>query len=348
MPDRTYIELFAGAGGLSHGIELAGYKPYMLFDNDPRCAETLRMNMPDACVIEEDVRNVDFSPYRAEGITLLAGGVPCQPWSVAGKSKGFEDERNLWPYFLNAVREVRPQVVLAENVKGIMRPGFDEYRSYLVAQLSNPTVLRPSHETWEHHHERLTRLLRRPNMFQLSDLYSVQILELDAVNYSVPQRRKRVFFVAYRKDVRHRPLHLGLGAFKPVLRDVISGLPEPSSPEASACYHDHVFHPGAREYPGHTPMTLDQPAKTLKAGVHDVPGGEGVVRLDDGSIRYLTVRECARIQTFPDTWRFAGPRGAQMRQIGNAVPCNLGFFVAQGIRNSMDFGGSIVPGAPRP
>jgi DNA (cytosine-5)-methyltransferase 1 len=98
----------------------------------------------------------------------------------------------------------------------------------------------------------------------------------------------------------------------------------------------HVGWPGAREYPGHTPNDLDRPAKTIKAGVHGVPGGEGVLRLDDGSIRNLTVREVARIMTFPDDWWVSGSRSEQMRQLGNAVPVTLGHAVAGSVAKALN------------
>jgi DNA (cytosine-5)-methyltransferase 1 len=123
------------------------------------------------------------------------------------------------------------------------------------------------------------------------------------------------------------------------VRDAIAGLPEPLEPlEAKREYPGwlhHVGWPGAREYPGHTPNDLDRPAKTVKAGVHGVPGGETVLRRDDGSIRYMTVREVARIMTFPDTWRLAGPRGEQMRQLGNAVPVLLGQVMAEAVARAL-------------
>lgn len=343
MTEQNFIELFGGAGGLARGIEMAGYKLKAVYENDQRCCETLRMNLADPDVVhEQDVAKMGFYQYQDQ-VTLLAGGVPCQPWSVGGKSRGFEDPRNLWPEFLRAVREIHPKVVVAENVKGILRAGFEQYLLYLVAQLSNPYVQRTEGESWEHHHDRLTRLLRRPRMFLDSDLYSVSIHEVDAADYSVPQHRKRVFIIAYRRDVHHRPFHMRPGVFRPTIRDAIGDMPDPLTPEAELLW-DHDYHPGAREYKGHTAMDLDKPAKTLKAGVHGVPGGEGVIRLDDGSVRYLTVREAARLQTFPDNWRFAGPRGVQMHQIGNAVPPTLAFYMAEGIRASMDFSGSLVPG----
>jgi DNA (cytosine-5)-methyltransferase 1 len=115
------------------------------------------------------------------------------------------------------------------------------------------------------------------------------------------------------------------------LRDAIGDLPQPVVGAEHPSWLHHIGNPCAHEYPGHTPNGLDRPAKTIKAGVHGVPGGEGVVRLDDGSIRNLTVREVARIMTFPDDWWLAGPRTEQMRQLGNAVPVEL----ARAVGNSV-------------
>jgi DNA (cytosine-5)-methyltransferase 1 len=123
------------------------------------------------------------------------------------------------------------------------------------------------------------------------------------------------------------------------LRDAIRDMPEPLEPLEAKRGHpgwlDHVGWPGAREYAGHTPNELDRPAKTVKAGVHGVPGGETVLRRSDGSIRYMTVREVARVMTFPDSWRLAGPRGEQMRQLGNAVPVLLGQVMANAVAGAL-------------
>jgi DNA (cytosine-5)-methyltransferase 1 len=114
------------------------------------------------------------------------------------------------------------------------------------------------------------------------------------------------------------------------VRDAIAGLPDPQSKEA-AKFHNHVFNGGARTYPGHTGSPLDEPAKTLKAGVHGVPGGENMLAYPDGSVRYFTVREAARIQTFPDTYRFHGSWSETMRQLGNAVPVRLAEIVSRSV-----------------
>lgn len=118
------------------------------------------------------------------------------------------------------------------------------------------------------------------------------------------------------------------------VRDALVGLPEPTM-EASALFFDHVLQPGARVYPGHTGSFIDSPAKALKAGVHGVPGGENMLRRVDGSVRYFSVREAARLQTFPDGYRFSGPWSEAMRQLGNAVPVRLAQIVAGSIGRAL-------------
>ncbi|EHY9847274.1 DNA cytosine methyltransferase [Vibrio cholerae] len=130
------------------------------------------------------------------------------------------------------------------------------------------------------------------------------------------------------------------GFFRPAqkpwltVRDAIADLPEPSSPEALN-FNQHIFKDGARVYPGHTGSYIDEPSKALKAGAHGVPGGENMIRYEDGSVRYFTVRESARIQTFPDDYLFEGAWGEVMRQLGNAVPARLGMVVGQSVFNAI-------------
>jgi DNA (cytosine-5)-methyltransferase 1 len=121
------------------------------------------------------------------------------------------------------------------------------------------------------------------------------------------------------------------------VRDALAGLPDPEKePLTARCYHNHLFQPGARSYPGHTGSPLDEPAKTLKAGDHGVPGGENMLRRPDGSIRYLSVRESARLQTFPDAFLFHGSWTETMRQLGNAVPVTLAQIVAASVRTHLE------------
>jgi DNA (cytosine-5)-methyltransferase 1 len=369
------IEMFTGGGGLALAMHESGFRHLLVNEVEHRACETLRRNVAvDATeapasgdeaserwpLIERDVHKVDFSAYQGH-VDVVAGGVPCQPWSLGGAHKGFNDERNLWPELFKCVRQVRPRAVIAENVKGLLRPSFRPYYEYIIRELSAPFEQRSPDEDWQDHDQRLRRALFSPG--DPTERYDVKYLLVNAADYGVPQIRWRVFVVAFRSDLGladwtfPRPTHSAAAlarsqrdgsywkehGIKPsqkfteidsngddglqrwrTLRDAIKGLPEPLGDKVE--HPDWIHHygwPGAREYPGHTPNELDAPAKAVKAGVHGVPGGETVLRRDDGTIRYMTVREVARVMTFPDHWRLAGPRGEQMRQLGNAVPVML-------------------------
>jgi DNA (cytosine-5)-methyltransferase 1 len=330
-----HIELFAGAGGLALGCKQAGFEPWIYQDNDKYACETLRLNnqvfgLGGPLIAERDVRESKFDDLQVD-IDLLSGGVPCQPWSVGGLAKGIEDERNLWPEFTRVLGECLPRAFIIENVQGILRPQFKQYLDYLLKALRSPTVRRWGDEPWESHLSAVRYAGGKPSLH-----YDVRILQLDAVNYEVPQYRKRLFLVGFRKDLevdwkfpyRHW-WYDGCGGLAHTVREAIEGLPDPRFPDGQ--FGDHLFVPGASVYRGHTPNVLDKPAKTIKAGVHGMPGGEGVLELDDRSIRYLTVRELARLQTFPDGYQFFGSRTQQIKQIGNAVPPRLAYHVAKSV-----------------
>jgi DNA (cytosine-5)-methyltransferase 1 len=131
------------------------------------------------------------------------------------------------------------------------------------------------------------------------------------------------------------------------VRDAIAGLPEPKENRDADGVLNHRLQPGARPYPGHTGSPLDEPAKTLKAGDHGVPGGENMLAYPDGRVRYFTVRESARLQTFPDDYLFRGVWSECMRQIGNAVPVELGHVVAAAVRARLDEAGPLTRGKNR-
>ena len=120
------------------------------------------------------------------------------------------------------------------------------------------------------------------------------------------------------------------------VRAALQGLPDPEKhPRLAKKHLDHRFQPGARSYPGHTGSPLDEPSKTLKAGVHGVPGGENMLRRPDGSIRYFSVRESARLQTFPDDFALHGAWSEAMRQLGNAVPVDLAQIIASDVHDHL-------------
>jgi DNA (cytosine-5)-methyltransferase 1 len=379
----TSVELFTGAGGLALAMHAAGFRHLLAVEWEKRACATLLGNTADAFSPEAhdpgsiadrwplicgDVRMVDFSRWEG-AVDVVAGGVPCQPWSLGGVHKGYDDPRNLWPELFRCVRETRPRAIIAENVKGLLRPSFKPYYDYILRELAVPFERRVEDEDWRDHDKRLEKAMTR-TPGDVTERYSVNFQLVNAADYGVPQSRWRVFVVAFRGDLgreewkfpsptnseialRHsqdsgeywdRHGIAPKGGFTPTLisapdsslpwrtlRDATSDLPPPVDGKEDPRWLHHYGWPGAREYPGHTPNDLDRPAKTVKAGVHGVPGGETVVRLDDGTIRYLTVREVARAMTFPDRWWLAGPRGEQMRQLGNAVPVALGRVAADSV-----------------
>lgn len=378
----------------------ASFRHLLAVELDTRACETLRANVADPFdstapaparlqsrwpLVHDDVHNVDFTPFQ-DRVDVVAGGVPCQPWSLGGAHKGCDDARNLWPELFRVVRETRPLAVIAENVKGLLRPSFKPYYDYILNELSAPFEQRVTGEDWGDHNRRLTKALQR-DAINPTERYDVKHLVVNAADYGVPQVRWRVFVVAFRRDLGlenwafPKPTHSEVALLRAqtdgsywdehevpkryrytpdvsrmdhdnhgrqqrwrTLRDALHGdrkrkespLGEPIGDKVD--HPDHLHHygwPGAREYAGHTPNLLDRPAKTVKAGVHGVPGGETVLRRPDGSIRYMTVREVSRVMTFPDDWRLEGPRGEQMRQLGNAVPVVLAEAIAKSVAKAL-------------
>jgi DNA (cytosine-5)-methyltransferase 1 len=380
------VELFVGAGGLGIGVSQAGFRPAAVMDWDRWACDTLRENKDRGLdpiahwpILEGDVRQFDFGTVGGS-VDLVTGGPPCQPFSMGGRHRAFLDSRDMFPEAIRAVRELRPQAFIFENVKGLTRSSFANYLEYIRLQLTYPDLVAKGDEEWLVH---LARLEDHHTTGTEKGLhYRVVMRVLNSANYGVPQRRERIFLVGFRADTGidwHFPkathsrdallwaqwrnevywdLHrvarkdrMDRGAAKVralkitdvpleepwlTVRDAISDLPDPEhAPGTAFGFHDHRYQPGARSYTGHTGSPLDEPAKTLKAGVHGVPGGENMLRRPDGSVRYFTVRESARLQTFPDDMVFHGSWTETMRQLGNAVPCQLARIVASGVRDKL-------------
>jgi DNA (cytosine-5)-methyltransferase 1 len=377
------IEVFAGAGGLAFGTAEAGFQHKIVVEWDSNACATLRKNheagvrhVRDWKIIEADVALCDFTPYQGD-VDFVCGGPPCQPFSLGGKHRGHQDDRNMFPQAVRVVREVRPRAFVFENVKGLLRKSFANYYSYIIHQLRLPTVAPRGEEDWTDHLARLERLHTSGQEVDLR--YNVVYQMVNAVEYGIPQHRWRVFIVGIRSDVgaefsfplptheedallysqwvngeyweRHRiprkrvPTMPGRisqrvwrlrSAFPEMMlqpwrtvRDAISDLPQIAAGDRCTRFANHFLNPGARSYAGHNGSPYDEPAKALKAGDHGVPGGENTLRLEDGSVRYFSVRECARLQTFPDEWTFEGSWTESMRQLGNAVPVKLAEVVAR-------------------
>lgn len=369
------IELFAGGGGLALAGTKSGLRHSFLVEWNRDSALTLRRNKAalhipsDGLIFNEDIKVVDFSAYE-EKIDLLSGGPPCQPFSIGGKSRANCDERDMFPQAVRALSEIKPRAFVFENVRGLLRKSFSRYFNYIILQLTYPELKRKESQTWEEHLSALERHHTSGNHYD-GLKYNVVFRLVNAADYGVPQKRERVFIVGFRNDVRgdwafpetthskealdHAKFGTGeywerhslkpqkSAAYVPVLyppakkpwvtvRDALSGLPVPQKTET---FPNHILQTGARAYAGHTGSVLDDPSKTIKAGAHGVPGGENMIVLDDGSLRYYTVREAARIQTFPDDYIFPCSWTESMRQIGNAVPVSLGKIVIDSVARTL-------------
>ena len=388
MTIQRSIELFTGTGGLALGVARAGFTHELLVDHDRHAVATLEDNrgrveeMRDWRVVPHDVSRIDFSPHAGQ-IDLLAAGAPCQPFSLGGNHRGDQDRRNMFPEVFRAVRDLRPKAVLVENVRGLIRPGFRPYFDYITRQLELPDLQVKGEEDWRSHDARLIDAIQggAPE----TDLgYNVTHQLINVADFGVPQRRERVFIIAFRRDlgIRWAPLQrthsrdallhaqfvegsywrehemaaiasstafsgrVAAVASRPrppeyrwrTVRDALRGLPEPLDFQEHVLFPNHSGNPGARSYAGHTGSPFDEPAKTLKAGVHGVPGGENTLRHQDGSVRYFTGREAARLQTFPDEYRFSGPWSEIMRQLGNAVPVHMAEVIAREIGTRLEQG----------
>lgn len=380
------IELFAGAGGLGMGVTLAGFGTTSAIEIDRWACDTLRENQERGNplvrgwrVKEMDVRRYPFQFLR-DRVDLVAGGPPCQPFSLGGKHNAQLDRRDMFPAMIEAIRRIRPQAFIVENVKGLTRKAFANYLQYITLQLEFPEVKKGRNETWDAHRHRLEKAKTRGDRRGLT--YELVYRVLNAADHGIPQKRERVFMVGFRHDLhvewsfpgethsmdsllhsqyvsgeywdRHRVsrkkrpdapvksrarlerLRSEPPAQKPwmTVRDALRGMPDPER-KTRNLFMNHVFQPGARVYKGHTGSPIDLPAKTLKAGVHGVPGGENMMVRPDGSVRYFTIREAARLQTFPDTYVFHGSWSETMRQLGNAVPVSLARTIASSVASTL-------------
>ncbi len=383
------IELFAGAGGLALGVTLAGFRSQAVVEWDKWACDTVRENqrmgnplVRDWRLVEGDVRHWirDLDSSALEGqLDLVAGGPPCQPFSMGGKHKAHSDDRDMFPVTVEVIRRLKPRAFIVENVKGLTRSAFHNYYHYILGQLQFPDMTRKVDESWADHFRRIQQFKTAKGHGPTGLRYNIVPTLVNAANFGVPQRRERVFIVGFRSDIgamwsfprethsldamlhdqwvtgdywdRHRVpakqrprasasvLSIvarlkGLGLLPTrqpwmTVRDALVGLPDPRKSEGDAL--NHRFQSGAKSYPGHTGSPLDLPAKTLKAGDHGVPGGENMMVQDDGSCRYFSVRESARLQAFPDGYAFHGSWTEAMRQLGNAVPVTLGHSVAASV-----------------
>lgn len=326
----TSIELFAGAGGLALGMEKAGFKHILLNEIDHEACCTLRHNRPNWTISEQSIREVDFSIFNNR-VDFISGGFPCQTFSYAGKQGGFNDTRGtLFFELARAVKEIQPKIFMGENVKGL-------------ASHDNGRTLNTIKNTIKE----LGYTLVEPKV-------------LKAILFQVPQKRERLFLIAIRNDIAekatfkwptpyHRIMTLRDAFYKGVLFDSdVPKSPGQTYPIKKQQVMSMVPMGGnwknlpedvQKEYMGGSylleggktgmarRLSLDEPSLTLTCS----PAQKQTERCHPTETRPLTVREYARIQTFPDSWEFTGSIGSQYKQIGNAVPVNLAYAIGQSL-----------------
>lgn len=300
------IEFCAGAGGQALGLEQAGFKHSALVEIDQDCTKTLSLNRPGWDVRTEDMNFFDGRPFK--GVDLLAGGLPCPPFSVAGKQLGEKDERNLFPAALRLVDEIRPKAVMIENVKGFLSPAFESYRLKL-----------------------------RSDFKKLG--YHLDWRLLNASDFGVPQLRPRVIIVGMRTDLveafdwpdvlPHNPPMVG-----DVLKDLMAANGWLGTKRWARNANDiaPTIVGGSKKHGG---PDLG-PTRARKAwaclGVEGKSLANEAPAVDFVGMPRLTVRMVARIQGFPDEWQFSGRKTASYRQVGNAFPPPVAKAVAQNLR----------------
>lgn len=308
----TSVELCAGAGGQALGLERAGYSHQALVEIDVHCRNTLLLNRPSwNVVVGEQADLVDFDGRPYSGVDVLAGGLPCPPFSVAGKQLGQADERNLFPDALRLVDEIRPRAVMIENVRGFLDAVFSDYRQQLKRQLSKLGY----HTEWH---------------------------LLNASDFGVPQLRPRVVIVALRKDItEHFAWPVSFGASPPTVGEALHDLMGKNgwrgakrwSKEADDIAPTIVGGSKKHGGPDLGPTRAKRAWSTL--GVDGMGIAHEAPERDFVGMPRLTVPMVARLQGFSDDWHFSGKKTPAYRQVSNAFPPPVAEAVALKVREAL-------------
>ena len=389
MTNLRSVELFAGAAGLGLGLSKAGFKHEVVIENNHMACETIRLNKKQNHALvqnweirEASIEDVDLSDI-SKNPALLAGGPPCQDFSIGGKHTGAKGSKNLWPWTIKAVRKLEPLSFAFENVPA-MDTIHKDYLEYLVLALSLPNEAKLN-TCWNEDKKRLIQIFKDRDPPE----YRVQVMKLNAAEYGTAQARTRIFVVGTRHDIKgeiikpevthsldqlmtdkwkngsywervgmQRPEIDAAGSKwmrqdnKKPSQDLFD-LMAPTNPlcayrtvrEAimTIPQHANCNEPAPRKakaYKGHTGSPIDEASKTLRAGDHGVSGGENMIdwgneRATNDRYEHFSVRQAATISDFPMDYDFAGTWSDGLKQIGNAVPGNLGHVVGQSIKNAL-------------
>jgi DNA (cytosine-5)-methyltransferase 1 len=319
VTDLSVLEICAGAGGQSLGLEQAGYGHVAAVELDPDACETLRLNRPEWDVVEKDVHDFDGTPYQGQ-VDLLAGGVPCPPFSIAGKQLGADDERDLFPQAMRLVDEINPKAVMLENVKGLSTAKFAPYRQSILDTLDDMDY----HCEWQVIH---------------------------ASEHGVPQLRPRFILVAVKKEYAenlHWPEPVGT---PPTVGKTLLPLMKSRGWEGAHAWAKKAngvgptLVGGSRKHGGPDLGPTRARASWLALGV-DGKGLANEIPDDTYPVDHvprLTVQMAALIQGFPADWQFSGRKTASYRQVGNAFPPPVARAVGIAIRQAI--GAGALPAA---
>jgi DNA (cytosine-5)-methyltransferase 1 len=293
------LDLFAGCGGLSLGFEAQGFET-IGYEQDSNAVKTYNNNLTGNCIEEKLTLNNTFDI----NFDVVIGGPPCQPFSVSGNQKGIDDERNGFPIFVNAIEQLNPSLWMFENVRGML--------------YSNK---------W--YFEEITEKLQHLGYF-------IEYKLLNAVNFGVPQNRERLFVIGHRSKFTFPKFENRVFTVGEAIKDLIETTHDESKILTDSMDKYIAKYEKASSCVNPRDLYLDKPARTLTCrNIAASTGDMQRVKLADGRRRRISVREAARLQSFPDWFEFSGNETSQYYQIGNAVPPMLSFHLANSIKESL-------------
>ncbi len=305
----SVLELCAGGGGMALGLEQSGFEPRALIELDPHACATLRCNRPYWNVVQADISRFDASYWR--GTDLLSAGLPCPPFSIAGKQLGAEDDRDMFPPMLRIVKEIRPRAVLIENVRGILTERFTPFRTRIDAALD-----------------------------ELG--FDTQWMGFNAAEFGVPQNRFRAFLIGLRRG-ETKPLRwpIPMSRTAPTVGEAIGDLMGARGWRRVSAWIKQAHAPaptivgGSHKHGGPDLGPTRARREWAELGVDGLALANEPPAPNFVGMPRLTVPMVARLQSFPDDWVFAGTKTQAYRQVGNALPVKLAFTMAQAVRQCL-------------